>query len=253
MSGAAFKDHFSAKSDAYAKYRPSYPAELFAWLATLAPERARAWDCATGNGQAALGLAQHFAHVIATDASDRQLAHATPHERIEYRVAAAESSGLDAGSVDLVTVAQAAHWFDLDRFYAEARRVLRPDGAIVVWAYSVCAIEPAVDRVVGRFYRDVVGPYWPPERGAVDDHYRSFPFPFPEVDRVPEFAMENEWSLDDFLGYLGTWSATQGFVRAKGFDPLPALRAELAEPWGESSTTRRVRWPLHIRAGHGPR
>ncbi len=246
---ASFQDHFSAKSDAYARYRPDYPAELFAWLRSLVTAPRRAWDCATGNGQAALGLASHFDEVIATDASARQLAQATPHPRVRYAVATAEESGLESSSVDLVTVAQAAHWFDLDRFYAEARRVLRADGALVLWSYSVCTVNAEIDRVIAHFYVDVVGPYWPPDRAAVDDHYRSLPFAFRELETTPAVWMEKSWSLDDLLGYLGTWSASQGYVRARGEDPLPALRLRLEPSWGEPAARRAVRWPVHIRAG----
>lgn len=246
---SAFQDHFSAKADAYARYRPDYPAALFAWLRSLVSERRRAWDCATGNGQAALALAEHFDEVIATDASERQLRRAPPHPRVRYAVAPAEQSGLESGSIDLVTVAQAAHWFDLDRFYAEARRVLRPDGALALWAYSVCTVDPEVDRVIAHYYVDVVGPYWPPDRAAVDDHYRSLPFRFRELDRTPALWMEKSWNLDELLGYLGTWSSTQGYVRARGEDPLPALRQRLEAVWGDTGLARSVRWPLHIRTG----
>ena len=245
----SFKDHFSARSSDYARYRPDYPDALFDWLASLVPAGHVAWDCATGNGQAAGALARHFERVIATDASTRQLASAAPHPRVEYRVAPAEQSGLGDASVDLVTVAQAAHWFDLERFYAEVRRVLRPGGSVVLWSYSVCTVDDAVDQVIAHFYVDVVGPYWPPDRAAVDDHYRSLPFPFPELTPPAGLTMEKRWSLDDLLGYLGTWSSTQGYVRARGEDPLPALRERLRPAWGEAGTEHLVRWPLHIRAG----
>ncbi len=160
-----FADHFSAASADYARYRPDYPDRLFAYLADRAPGRRRAWDCATGNGQAARGLARHFAEVIATDASAQQIASAPPHRRVSYRVAPAEDSGLPDESVELITVAQALHWFDRPRFWPEARRVLVPRGVIAVWCYDLLSIDAEVDAVVGRLYRDVVGPYWPPERG----------------------------------------------------------------------------------------
>jgi SAM-dependent methyltransferase len=159
-----FKDHFSSASDRYAAYRPDYPAALFAWLAGLCAERELAWDCATGSGQAALGLAPHFRRVVATDASAEQVRHAAPHPLIDYRVAPAEASGLADHSVDLVTVAQAAHWFDLPRFYAEAARVLKPGGAIAVWGYGRMLLPGEMDGLFQRFYAKTVGPYWPPER-----------------------------------------------------------------------------------------
>ena len=244
----SFNDHFSTQAPDYARYRPSYPGDLFRWLAAQAPARATAWDCGTGSGQAAIGLAPHFNRVIATDPSASQLAHAEPNEKVEYRCVAAEASGLDAASVDLLSVAQAIHWFDLDRFYAEARRVLRPGGVIAVWTYTLLDVEAGVDAVVSDYYRNVVGPFWPPERRMVDDRYRSLPFPFDPV-AAPPFEIRTEWSRDDLLGYLGTWSATQAYVKAKELDPLLDLGRRLAPLWPEPAQKKTLCWPLHLRVG----
>src|SRR5438045_1897140 len=194
-----FKDYFSQHAGAYARHRPHYPPELFEYLASLPTERHLAWDCGTGNGQAAVGLAPYFERVIATDASADQLANAFPHEKVTYRVAIAGSAGLDPGSVDLITVAQALHWFDLEAFFEEVRRTLKPGGAIAVWAYALCRITPALDAIVDRFYFETVGPYWPKERKLVDDGYRSLVFPFNEIE-PPTFAIELPWTLPHLLG-----------------------------------------------------
>src|SRR5687768_2397733 len=223
-----FPDHFSGVAGAYAEFRPRYPETLFDWLADLAPSRQLAWDCATGSGQAALALASRFARVVATDASADQTAAAARHPRVEYRVARAEASGLDAGSVDALTVAQALHWFDRPAFYAEAARVLSRDGVLAAWTYGHPQLDdPGVDAVFRRFYSGTVGPYWPPERALVDEGYRTIEFPFPEVV-PPAFEIETRWPLAALLGYAGTWSATTRFREARGFDPVPRLGAELA-------------------------
>lgn len=244
----SFKDHFSAQAGDYARYRPRYPEALFEFLATLAPARDMAWDCGTGSGQAALGLAAHFRRVIATDPSASQIAQAPRHPKVEYRVATAEASGIEAGTIDLITVAQAIHWFDLERFYGEARRVLRPSGIVAVWTYTLLDIAPQIDAVVRDFHHHVVGPYWPPERRMVDDGYRSLPFPFAAVE-APSFAMRTDWSLAELLGYLGTWSATRQYMKATGRDPCVALAAQLAPFWLDARERKPVRWPLHLRVG----
>ena len=214
----------------------------------MAPGLDAAWDCATGNGQAALGLARHFAHVIATDASEAQIAQATPHPRVTYHVAPAEASGLADRSVDLVTAAQAVHWFDRPRFWAEARRVLQPRGLVAVWTYRLSSIAAEPDAIVRRFYQDTVGPFWPAERKLTEEHFRTIEFPFNEF-AVPEFTIEQPLTLDDVAGYIRTWSATRGFVRQHGRDPVEDLAAELALVWGDPRTPRLARWPVAVRAG----
>ena len=245
---SAFKDHFSSGSDRYATYRPDYPAPLFTWLAGLCPEHESAWDCATGSGQAALGLAPHFRNVVATDASAEQVRHAQPHPRIGYRVAPAEASGLPDRSVNLVTVAQAAHWFDLPRFYGEVARVLSPGAVLALWGYGRMVLPGAIDAPFLRFYAETVGPFWPAERRLIDDAYRGLEFPFAEVS-APDFAIEVEWTLQRLMDYLSTWSAVKRYQNVIGSDPLPALMAELEPLWGAPEAARKLQWPLFLRVG----
>jgi hypothetical protein len=245
----SFKDHFSGHASDYARFRPRYPAALFDYLASIAPERRCAWDCATGNGQAAVALAQHFGQVIATDASAQQVENAEPHERVAYRVAPAERSGLEDHSVDLVTVAQALHWFDIPAFFDETHRVLARSGAIAIWAYNLMTISPEIDRLVLEFYRETTGPFWPPERDIVEAGYRTIAFPFEEI-ATPEFAMETDWNIEQVLGYLRTWSAAQKFIAARGYDPVDGLGEQMREFWLGPDSRRLVRWPLSVRAGY---
>lgn len=244
---AEFKDHFSTRSADYAKYRPAYPPALFDWLATVTPACDIAWDVGTGSGQAALGLARYFKRVIATDAAEAQVRNAAPHERVSYRVMPAERTNLANGSVDLVTVAQAVHWFDFDRFYDEVRRVLKPGGVIAVWTYGGNRVTPEVDAVVRRYYTEIVGPYWPPERQLVDSQYRTIPFPFDEIE-TPRFRMQQYWRLGDLFGYLGTWSATRRYAQVCGENPLELIREPLASAWG-TQDVRTIEWAFHVRAG----
>lgn len=244
-----FHDHFSGVATRYADFRPHYPAALFDYLATLAPRDGTVWDCAAGNGQATHDLAARFAKVIATDASKEQTASAKPNPKVEFRVATAEQSGLPENSVALITVAQALHWFNFERFYAEARRVLTPSGVIAAWAYGSNTVEGAeVHKLVQDFYANVVGPYWPPEREFVEAGYRTIPFPFTEVV-APTFRMEANWTLEQLLGYFSTWSATNRCIKATGQNPLVALSERLKAVWGEAKTTRLVVWPLALRIG----
>jgi SAM-dependent methyltransferase len=245
----SFADYFSHGAQAYASYRPRYPESLFAWLSSEAPGHDRAWDCATGSGQAAVGLAAHFARVVATDPSAAQLAHAERSQRIDYAAMTAERSAIASRSVDVATVAQALHWFDRNAFYAEARRVLRPGGLLAVWSYALGAFgEPALDAALRRFYSETVGPYWPAERAIIDAGFERLEFPFEEL-HPPEVAMEAAWSFEHFAGYLSTWSAVQRATKATGRDPLPAFLNAVAPMWGARAETRVIRWPLGLRVG----
>ena len=248
-SKAVFPDHFSTVSEEYAAYRPSYPDALFTWLASVAPACRVAWDCATGSGQAATGLAAYFERVVATDASNAQIQRARRHSLVEYRVALADSSGLEDNSVDLVTVAQALHWFDMERFFKEVRRVLVENGILAVWAYGPLVVEgDEIDSLVQSFYSEVVGPFWPAERAIVDSGYRDVLLPFKSVD-VPVFNMRISWNLNELLGYIRTWSATARFIEANGTDPVPQLGKQLSGYWGRADYSRIITWPLVVMAG----
>ena len=188
-----------------------------------------------------------FDSVIATDASEKQIANAQSHKIVQYRVAPAENSGIESETLDLIMVAQALHWFDLNRFYAEARRVLKPNGVLAASVYNLLQIEPTIDEVVNRYYYEVVGPFWPPERKLVEQ-FADLPFPFHKVD-APKFEMRAEWNLDHLLGYLQTWSSTQRFIAATGADPLEQIIDELRRAWEDSQQVRTVTWPLTLRVG----
>ncbi len=243
-----FKDYFSERAAEYARFRPRYPAALFQALADLAPSRRLAWDCGTGNGQAAVGLAAHFQRVAATDASPEQLAHAETHRRVTYRRSLESDSGLSDATVDLVTAAQALHWFDVNAFFAEARRVLKPGGVVAVWCYNLPRIGAELDPLLDRFANQTVGPYWAPERQHVRAGYQDLPFPFAALP-FPTCAMERELTLTELAGYLDTWSAVRRYRQMVGADPVEPLVAEMARIWGVASRPRNLRWPLSGRVG----
>lgn len=240
---------FGRGAAAYARFRPRYPRDLFAFLADVAPGRGRAWDCATGNGQAAVALAGFFAEVIATDASAEQIAQAEARANVRYLAAPAHTLDVESHSVDLVTVAQALHWLDLTSFYDEVRRVAAPGGVIAAWSYYHVRIGDRVDPILDRLMHEMLGPYWPAGRELAQQRYETIAFPFDEIP-APEFTMRATWSLDDLLGYVGTWSAVQRFRDAGHGDPVAAVRPELEVNWGRPDETRDVRWPVNLRVGY---
>lgn len=248
MPKGGFLDHFSEQASTYAAARPRYPDALFERVVTVCPSRSLAWDCATGNGQAARDLARFFVRVIATDASAEQIAHAVPVTNVEYRVAPAEASGIAPRSVDLITVAQALHWLDHVRFYAEVRRVAVPDGLIAAWSYGSCHVDTATEPLLREFEQETIGAYWPPNRRWVDEGYRTIPFPFPEI-AMPSFDLRVKWTLGQLGEYLRSWSAVGRFRRERGQDPVTPFLQRLQHHWGDPDRPRDVRWPLSLRVG----
>jgi len=243
-SKSNFKDHFSSHAKLYARNRPDYPQELFSYLNEITPDKSTVWDCATGSGQAALSLCNYFEQVIATDASRNQLRNAVQHAKIDYRVASAESSGIEDHSIDLITIAQALHWFDHDKFYEEVRRVSKPETMIAAWSYGITQIEPKIDQILLNYYENIVGPYWPSERHFIEDQYKNIPFPFQQL-KNPSFAMKKIWNADDLLAYLRTWSATQKYIMDKGIDPTSIIEKPLKRIYQEE---RMVMWPIYLLA-----
>jgi SAM-dependent methyltransferase len=240
-------DHFSGISAGYAAFRPRYPRALFEFLATVPERRRRAWDCGAGTGQATSDLAEWFDEVIATDVSAEQIAQAPAHPGISWRAEAAESTSIESGTIDLVTVAQALHWFDHERFYAEVRRVSAPGGAIAAWMYGGARMDGEAGSLLRQFATGTVGGYWPPERRFVDDAYASIPFPFHRI-QVPGLCLEETWTREQLVGYARTWSSTTRYAAANGVDPVIELDRELARVWRDGEA-RRVEWPLTVLAG----
>ena len=247
MTKADFKDHFSTSSADYAASRPDYPRELGAYLAEQSPGHELALDCGCGTGQLSVLLAEHFERVVATDASSQQIAAAKPDPRIEYRATPSEASGLETGSADLIVAAQAAHWFDLDAFYGEVRRVGKPDALLALITYGVFNVEGDANGLVQDFYWKTIHPYWPPERRYVEDGYSTLPFPFPACP-VPDLAIERRWTRNQFLGYVDTWSAVRAAEKAGERRMIEDFAKALAEVWPEGRAFI-VRWPITIRAG----
>lgn len=239
------KDRFSDISGRYAQYRPHYPEALITLLLGHVPSTGTAWDCGTGNGQLAAMLAKHFEQIHATDISSSQLALAPVHPKISYAVQSAEATLFADQYFDLITVAQAIHWFDFDRFYEEVRRTLKPDGLLAVIGYGLLQCSPLIDPVIQKFYRETVGSYWDPERRYLDENYQTIPFPFHEIE-TPELHMTYSWSLSQLMGYLGTWSAVRRYQEDLHQDPLPSLQSQLNTLRINEIT---VRFPILLRLG----
>lgn len=238
--------YFTRQADSYKGFRPTYPTELFEWLQAISTGRT-VWDAGCGSGQASMELATHFPQVIATDTSQAQIALAPAKSNIEYRCESASRSSIGNASIGLTLVAQALHWFDLDAFYAEVRRVSMPKAPLVALTYNLLAID-GVDEVIRQLYFDVLGPYWPAERKHVESGYRDIPFPFSRIES-PKFAMHAKWTLPHLIGYLKSWSALVIYENATGNDALVDIRDQLELAWGDPNTIKDVTWPLSVFAG----
>lgn len=243
-----FKDHFSTQSFDYSKYRPDYPLELYDYILSQVKEKECAWDCGTGNGQAAVVLSQYFKKVYATDPSAEQIKNAIQKSNIEYHIAPAENSMLPENSINLITVAQALHWFHFEDFFAEARRVAKHGALIAVWCYENCFVDEATDKIFQRFYNQLLGEYWAPERKHVENAYSTIPFPFAGVQEKI-FYMKKKWNLNEFIGYLSTWSAVQKYIKINGVNPLSLVENDFRQAWKNSKEIKEVRFPVNLKTG----
>ena len=243
-----FNDSFSKQSKEYQKFRPTYPTELFKYLSGLTKNHNLAWDCGTGNGQSAFGLANYFEKVVATNPSEQQIANAEAHPNVIYKVEKAETSSLENNSVDLITVAQALHWFNFDKFYTEVRRVLKPDGILAVWTYDLPKISLELDQLIVHFHDKVVGEFWQKENLFVEEEYRTIPFPFNKIESTT-FKSEKEMALEDLKGLFNSWSATQRYKDYKKTDPLQEIENELQNLWPFPENKKLATWNIFLKVG----
>jgi ubiquinone/menaquinone biosynthesis C-methylase UbiE len=242
------KDNFSVQSNAYARYRPAYPVMLIDYICSQVSQKDHAWDCGTGNGQVALVLADTFKKVSATDISEAQLKNAVKKPNISYKKENAEQTNFEKSSFDLITIAQAIHWFDFEKFYNEVNRTLKPGGIIAAFGYGLNYIDDDTDKVIRYLYTDILGDYWDKERKYIDETYKTIPFPFEEI-HTPAFSMQYQWSMEELLGYLSSWSAVQRYIKKNnGKDPLDYIRYDLRKIWNYEPH-KNVRFPLFMRLG----
>jgi SAM-dependent methyltransferase len=241
------KDNFSASPEQYAKYRPDYPQSIFDFIYPLLNEKVKAWDCGTGNGQVAQELSKDFELVEATDISEQQLSHAFQADNINYSTQPAEQTNFEDNSFDLITVAQAVHWFDIEKFNTEVKRIGKPNGIIALIGYELNNITSEIDQIIRHFYSNIIGEYWDSERKHIQNRYQQIPFPFRELE-APEIQNIKLWRFEHLIGYLNTWSAVHHFIDKNNYNPISEVEDELRKAWGNQDV-RRVIFPIIFRVG----
>lgn len=242
------KDLFSEQAELYAKYRPGYPSELFDYILSFVKEKDCAWDCATGNGQAAKVLAGHFKKVEATDLSESQLNNAFQKENIHYQVSTAEQTPFEDSSFDLITIATAYHWLDWKAFYKEATRVGKKDCVVAAWSYHVFySADENITAIIRHFYHNIIKTYWDKERKYVDDRYTTVEFDFAPLPSK-NFDLVLSWKKEEFLGYLSTWSAVQHYLKQNESSPLQLIEDAIQKAW-PANEEKEFHFPLFLRIG----
>ncbi|NVK21233.1 MAG: class I SAM-dependent methyltransferase [Kangiellaceae bacterium] len=245
MELSTHHNFFSANSSGYRQFRPDYPNELFQYLAMLSDGHDKAWDVATGTGQAAKGLAVHFEKVFASDISEGQLKQAEQKNNIQYFVGSAEQTKIPDASIDIISVAQALHWFDTEPFFQQVDRVLKPGGLLAVWSYQLFSINSEIDAITHRLYSHTLKGYWSPRRKLIETNYQTIDFPYNMLS-VPNFYIEKTWSFDQVIGYLNTWSAVKRYMEQEEANPVAAIKQKLAFAWCDTHHMKKIKWPLNL-------
>jgi SAM-dependent methyltransferase len=240
---------FSINSGNYKKFRPSYPKELFEYLASISPSTNAAWDAGCGSGQASIAISDYFTNVIATDISDKQIKKAYRKENVRYLSCPSECSNLDNNSIDLILCAQSIHWFDLKKFYNEVTRVLKPQGILAAWTYNLLRINEEIDNIIDKFYYDIIYNYWPSERKHVENGYKDISFPFNRM-KTPSFTMTANWNYEQLIGYLNTWTGVLNYIELEAFNPIEFIEKDLLGLWGKDNNEfKSISWPLTLIIG----
>ncbi len=238
------KDNFSKQAEGYSIYRPAYPTELFDFILKNTTGRQNALDCGTGNGQVATQLANHFERVVGIDISENQIKNGSPKKNIQYLVSSAESTQFQEKFFDLITVGQAAHWFHLNDFYTEVTRIMKPGGTLALFGYQLPEFGNEVDDLIQELYVDILGDYWDDERKLVDEGYANLHFPFSEIENKG-FSIEYEWTCEQTLGFLCTWSAIQHYLKATGTDPMVNFTPKFKSRWGDRDRLK-ITFPVFL-------
>lgn len=242
------QDNFSKQSSFYKKYRPNYPIELINDILHITCEMDSCWDCGTGNGQVAVELSHHFENVFATDVSENQIANAVKKENITYGVERSEDTSFIDNQFDLITVAQALHWFDFKSFNKEINRVCKNGAIVAVWGYGLLRIEESIDLLLDSFYTDIIGPYWNKERKYVDDEYASIPLDFKEINLKKDYLIKTYWTIGDLEGYLNSWSSVQNYITKNKQSPVDQIIESISVYW-DNQTTKEINFPIFTRIG----
>ncbi|MEM9545325.1 MAG: class I SAM-dependent methyltransferase [Bacteroidota bacterium] len=244
----SIQDNFSNQSQFYKKYRPTYPPEIYQELMLCVKSRNQCWDCGTGNGQVAAQLASYFTMVFATDVSQNQLDSAQRKENIIYSVERAEQTSFADNQFDLITVAQAIHWFDVEAFHQEVKRVGKNGGIISIWGYGLLRIEPEVNALIDKFYYEIVGPFWDKERRHIDNSYASIPFDYKEIPAKKNKSIRTSWTIEQLAGYFNSWSSVQHFIKANTYNPVDEIISKIKGVW-KSSDRKEVQFPIFMKIG----